>query len=100
MELTEKQITQQITDMLERVGALVIPTHGPIWNKIPARRGVADLLVCWHGNFVAIEVKAAKGKPPEDQKQFLSDVEHRGGIAILAYSVEDVAGRLGLQVKL
>lgn len=41
--------------------------------------------------FVACEVKAARGRATEQQKQFLAVVEQAGGVAVVARSAEDVA---------
>lgn len=41
--------------------------------------------------FMAVEVKTAKGRATAEQLQFLSTVEQAGGIAILARSDDDVA---------
>jgi len=48
------------------------------------------------GQFVAIEVKAKGGKVSQDQQDFLDSVKEEGGIAIVAYSVNDVKAALGL----
>ena len=42
------------------------------------------------GQFVAIEVKRPNGKLSKDQKRFLDEVEKAGGMAIVAYSLDDV----------
>lgn len=41
--------------------------------------------------FVACEVKAARGRATDQQKQFLAIVEQAGGVAIVARSADDVA---------
>lgn len=41
--------------------------------------------------FVACEVKAAKGRATDQQKQFLAVVERAGGVALIARSADDVA---------
>lgn len=43
-----------------------------------------------NGRFLAIEVKAVRGKLTPDQTKFLIEVNNRGGIGIVARSVEDV----------
>jgi len=48
------------------------------------------------GQFFAIEVKAKGGKVSQDQQDFLDSVREEGGIAIVAYSVNDVKAALGL----
>ena len=53
-------------------------------------KGLADILVCWRGRFVAIEVKRPGKHPTDDQSTFLDDVIRTGGIGIVAHSLEDV----------
>lgn len=48
------------------------------------------------GCFLAIEVKRAGNKPTPDQTAFLETIHQAGGVAILAYTIDDVAKRLGL----
>lgn len=59
------------------------------------KKGVPDILACSPtGQFVAIEVKAAKGKASKLQEYHLNEIRKTGGIAILAYSLEDVVKNL------
>lgn len=47
--------------------------------------GVPDLLACVNGFFVAIEVKASKGKPTELQLWNREKIRESGGISIIIY---------------
>ena len=47
------------------------------------------------GRFLAIEVKAAKGKVSPHQQQFLDEITARGGMAFVARRVVDVVARVG-----
>ena len=58
------------------------------------RKGVADILGIYDGKPLAIEVKAPTGKVSEVQKEFLNEFKEEGGIAIIAYSVDDVINNL------
>lgn len=98
--LKEKDIEKQIVSVLQRVGALVIQTHGQIWNKVPPKAGISDLIACLDGKCIAIEVKRPGGKLTENQERFLHDVRAAGGIAFVAYDVVDVVKALGLKVRL
>lgn len=54
----------------------VSPRGGPF-----AQTGVSDDIICWHGVFVAIEVKATVDDRPTDlQLKFLKDVVAAGGV--------------------
>lgn len=73
------------------------PLHGD-QNRViqSAPNGMPDLLgvVGPNGRALAIEVKSAKGRQREEQKAFQSAWEKRGGLYILARSVDDVLERL------
>ena len=56
-----------------------------------AAPGMPDIIgIMPDGRFLAVETKAT-GRVTAHQKAFLDNVRQRGGIAILAYSVDDVA---------
>lgn len=57
--------------------------------------GISDIIGCSpRGQFVAIEVKKPGGKPSDNQIDFLHKIRLNGGIAILAYSLDDVMSKL------
>lgn len=60
--------------------------------KFTSVKGISDILGLLppHGRFLAIEAKVGKNKPTEDQLAFLDMVRRNGGVAIVAYSVDDV----------
>jgi VRR-NUC domain len=64
-----------------------IPSHAP---------GVADILGILDSRFgrpgvwIVVEVKSAKGRLSPHQEAFLKEINDRGGLAIVARSVEDV----------
>ncbi len=43
------------------------------------KRGVSDILACYKGHFLAIEVKSPADRLSEDQESFLSNVASAGG---------------------
>lgn len=49
------------------------------------KAGVPDLLICCNGYFVAVEVKAANGKPSELQLYNIEQIKKAGGIALVLY---------------
>lgn len=49
------------------------------------------------GHLLAIEVKSPKGKLSQYQKDFLEEVEKRGGIAIVAWDIDDVIDGLDMR---
>lgn len=71
---------------MEQHGCLVVKQHGTMYSKA----GVSDLLCCIQGKFVAIEVKIHPNKPTKLQEKFFEEVRECGGVAIVAYSIDDV----------
>lgn len=56
-----------------------------------AKAGTSDIIACApDGTFVAIECKTGKNKPTFHQRQFLQNIEKRGGIALIVRSVDDL----------
>lgn len=99
---TEASIQKAILDYLKLKGhfPIRINTQGvPMWNegnrlkgfRPSPMKGVADILgVTKKGQFFAIEVKKKGNKPSPEQIHFLKEVESRGGIAMVAYNLDDV----------
>jgi hypothetical protein len=69
-------------------GALRDKTDRPVFFGKPGSSDILGLLP--GGRFIAVECKSQKGKLSEKQKDFLEAVEHLGGLAIVARSVDDV----------
>ena len=95
--LLEQHIQKQILDYLRFRGIFCwknntagiyvkardtyIPSHAP---------GVSDILgVLKGGRFLAIEVKAEKGRVSPHQQMFLDSINEAGGLAFVASSVEE-----------
>lgn len=56
-----------------------------------AQAGTSDITGCSKdGRFIAIECKIKPNKPTELQEAYLEEIRKRGGIAIVAYSFEDI----------
>ena len=56
--------------------------------------GVSDILCCANGRFIALELKADKGKPTALQLLFIDKVIKAGGIARVCYTWGDVVNAL------
>lgn len=95
--LTEQQITQQIRQVLK----LCRVWHWKNWSgPMTFPKGISDILGCYQGKMLCIEVKKPGGRVSPDQEKFIARVNEEGGIAFVAWSVDDVVEKLGLQVKL
>jgi hypothetical protein len=72
-----------------------VGTRKPDGGWIPAPMlGVADIICCVRGRFLAIEVKVPGGHQSQSQGAFEADVRRAGGEYVLAKSIEDVEGIL------
>lgn len=104
---TEKQIESQILDWLNlqpEVFAFKINTTG-IYDptrkcfrtiKNPhIHKGTSDIIGLKKGRFFAIEVKAGKNVPSQEQDSFLHEVLYHGGKECVAYSLEHAMDFLG-----
>lgn len=63
--------------------------NGMVRFGVPGQADITGLLIP-SGRRIEIEVKDAKGRQRESQKNFQAMIEKSGGIYILARSVEDV----------
>lgn len=77
----EKQFETKVKDFLKSQGVWWLKT----WSNGVQRQGVPDLLCCVNGYFVAVELKATKGKPSELQKWNIEKIRDAGGLAIILY---------------
>ena len=70
----------------------------PNGSYIPAQMtGIADILgILPTGRFLAIEVKRKGNKTTPNQDIFLKGITDNGGLAIIAYSLDDVISKLWL----
>ena len=53
--------------------------------------GLPDVLCCYRGRMVAVEVKKTGGRTTAQQEARLAELRAAGGWAIVAFSVDDVA---------
>ena len=87
MKGRETKIKDEIRTWLRAQGAYVFsPTQMGYGTQ------TLDLLVCWKGLFVAIEVKAPGKKPTARQSLIIDEIMEAGGFAVVAYCKEDVMG--------
>ena len=54
------------------------------------QRGVPDILGCYRGRFIALEVKSASGKPSKIQQAQLDAIKKAGGITGVVTSLQQV----------
>lgn len=54
------------------------------------RRGVADLLLCCNGIFIAAELKAEDGTPSPHQLKFIDKVTENGGLGAVCSTLGEI----------
>ena len=77
-------------ETLELAGALVLR------EAFSTRRGTADVVVCYKGNFIAFECKSATGELSDQQIKFLNKVRAAGGIGVEVQCMLDVINALAV----
>jgi len=55
-----------------------------------AERGTSDILACYRGRYLAIEVKFGRGKPSLEQLLFGEMVKDAGGMFLVTYDLDVV----------
>jgi hypothetical protein len=97
-DLLESHIKEQCVQFCQYRGAHVIKIIGHLAREgdrvFKQRPGILDLLVCYKGAFLGIEVKTPKGRVTPSQQQEIEAILRAGGRAIVARCVEDVEAAL------
>ena len=78
----EKNFENKVKDWLSNQGAWFIKYWG---GAKFTKDGIPDILVCFRGKFIAIEVKGPKGRPSVLQLITLKKIREAGGIGVLLY---------------
>ena len=90
---SELKIQTSILRKLRATGGLWLKIHDIVTKALP------DIVGCYQGLFVAIEVKRVGQKPTKLQAWVLSQVEQAGGIAIWIDDVKDLDELLWVRIK-
>lgn len=77
--MKESQFSREVTTYLERKGAIVNNQTGGMFSKV----GVSDLLVCYKGYFIALELKVGTYQPDPLQISYLQKVRDAGGFGLI-----------------
>ena len=85
MQKPETRLVKKIMTWLEAGGGRWMKVHGSIFQKA----GVPDIIGCYQGYFVAIEVKMPGNRPTSLQSRTIQLLETAGARAGVAYSVEE-----------
>lgn len=68
----------------------MVKVHGGPYQD----KGTPDLLACYKGVFIAIEVKTPRGAPRPEQEAAQRGIIAAGGYALITHQVKEVAGVL------
>ena len=78
--MREKLFENKVKKWLKEHGAWYVKT----WGGGYQRSGIPDLIICWKGHFIGLELKSEIGKPSELQKYELDQIRKAGGVSIIA----------------
>lgn len=78
---SEKRFEEQVKKWLKEHNAWYVKT----WSNGIQRAGIPDLIICWKGRFIGLELKAENGRPSELQKREVDQIKKAGGIAMILY---------------
>lgn len=90
------ELTNQIIDFIYR-------NNGYAWRasstgvfdqkagayRTAAKKGVADILACFKGQLIVIEVKIGKDRLSPKQTGFIENIRHAGGTAFVVSNFEE-----------
>jgi hypothetical protein len=57
--------------------------------RTAAKKGVSDILACYRGILLAIEVKIGTDRPSPEQEGFLANVRAAGGLSTISHDFEE-----------
>lgn len=84
--MREKNIENKIKAYLKSKGAYYFKHHGNQFSQV----GVPDIIACYKGHFIGIEVKNETGRTSPLQDVNLQLINTCGGYGIVARSVDNV----------
>lgn len=86
----EYRIVQNIKRLIRARGGWCVKIHGGPYQDA----GTPDILACYKGCFIAVEVKTARGVTRPEQKIAQRAIMGSGGYALITHLIGDVAGVL------
>jgi len=89
----EHMLTVSVRQLLRAAGIFAWKN----WGGPMGYPGVADIIGCYKGRMIAIELKSPTGKATPEQVRFIQNVNDAGGIAFVAKTLDEVIEGLGLQ---
>ena len=95
MSKASAELTNQVIDHIYRFGGYawrassvgVFDTK-QMHFRAAAKKGVSDVLAVYKGRLIAVEIKIGTDKLSDEQNGFMRNIEHAGGVAIIAIDFE------------
>ena len=95
MSKASAELTNEVIDHVYRAGGYawrassvgVFDTK-QMHFRAAAKKGVSDVLACFKGRLIAIEIKIGSDKLSDEQVGFMRNIENAGGVAIVATDPE------------
>lgn len=81
----ETKLVQKILLRLRAEGGKWSKIHGDPYQEA----GISDILGCYKGRFIAIEVKCPGNTPSGLQKKYIADIVASKGYAGIAFTVQE-----------
>jgi len=89
----EAMLTRSVRQLLNSVGIF----HYKAWGGPMSAPGVPDLVGCYKGRMIAIELKSQRGVVSDKQQEFIDKINRAGGLAFVARTIDDVID--GLEIR-
>ena len=99
--MTEHDTQNAIIQLIKARGGLAIRINSGSIAKGArvikgAAKGTSDIIACFRGKFIAVEVKCGRNKPSDEQIDFGRVVNRAGGIFLVAYDIDTVIKELDM----
>lgn len=85
--MKEKAIEKRIKEYLKTIDGLF---YWKVFSGMYCTAGIPDIVICYKGQFIALEVKTPDGKPTVLQDETIKKIREAGGVAEVVRSVEEV----------
>ena len=82
----ETPLQERIQKYIRSIGGYIIKTHGDMISE----PGIPDLICCYRGIFIALEVKIDDNTPSRHQGIHCRNIWKSGGIAVVVWGIEEV----------
>nr|DAQ26921.1 MAG TPA: Nuclease [Caudoviricetes sp.] len=92
----EYRIVRNIKKLIRSRGGWCVKIHGSPYQD----SGTPDLLACYKGRFIAIELKTSRGVSSPEQRAPKRAITECGGYALITHLIGDVADVLDAIDKL